>query len=337
MALKIIRTLCYFAEHPHNRIINKLDHLQSLLENRGFVVQTRRICFPPQSISAIDSWAIDPSIYLSIGTLDHSQAREAIKGFLSAKNIAFNLDLSQGVEMRDVELLLEIVQRNSKKTFSFAFTFNNAPASPFFPSASYQEPGFSLGLQPTDLAEGCSSLPAWLAEMKRTWEEISDCFADHPDFLGIDSSIAPLFDGNSSLVHFIKKLCGSFSKATTTDTFLRITEFIKKNNPKPVGLCGLMFPCLEDFELAEEYEQGRFSIERNIFLAMHSGLGVDTYPLGIDEAPERIRQILELLRGLSLRYGKPLSARFVSDGKARVGTKTNLENQYLKDVIVREL
>ena len=34
-----------------------------------------------------------------------------------------------------------------------------------------------------------------------------------------------------------------------------------------------------------------FSIERNLFLSLHSGLGIDTYPIGIDEQPERVLEI----------------------------------------------
>ena len=116
-----------------------------------------------------------------------------------------------------------------------------------------------------------------------------------------------------------------------------ITEFIKKENPRPIGLCGLMFPCLEDFELAEAYERGDFDLERNLFLSLHSGLGIDTYPIAINESPERVLDILRLLIGLSNKYKKPLSARFISDGKAKIGEMTKFGNQYLKNVILRKL
>lgn len=98
-----------------------------------------------------------------------------------------------------------------------------------------------------------------------------------------------------------------------------------------------MFPCLEDFELADEFEKGNFTVERNIYLSLHSGLGIDTYPIGIDESPQRVLEILKLIQGLSNKYNKPLSTRFVSDGKAKIGQKTDFQNQYLKDVVVRKL
>ena len=98
-----------------------------------------------------------------------------------------------------------------------------------------------------------------------------------------------------------------------------------------------MFPCLEDFELADEYESSNFSIERNIYLSLHSGLGIDNYPIGTDEKPERVLEILKLLQGLSNKYKKALSVRIVSDGKTKIGEKTHFQNQFLKDVIVRKL
>jgi uncharacterized protein (UPF0210 family) len=129
----------------------------------------------------------------------------------------------------------------------------------------------------------------------------------------------------------------TFEQSVTTDIYTRITKFIKEQNPKPVGLCGMMLPCAEDFELTAEYEQGNFSIERNVFLSLHSGLGIDTYPIGVDEKPERVLEILKLLQALSNKYYKPLSARFVSDGKAKIGEYTDFQNPYLKDCIVRSI
>jgi hypothetical protein len=173
--------------------------------------------------------------------------------------------------------------------------------------------------------------------MEDVWIEICEILSDNEHFLGIDSSVAPLFRNESSLIHFVKRLYGNFSASVTTDFFVRVTTFLSKRNPKPAGLCGLMLPCLEDFELAEEYAAGRFSIERNIFLSLHSGLGVDTYPIGIDENPERILQVLCLLQKLSARYAKPLSARFVSDGKTKIGEVSDFQNPYLHDVQIRPL
>ncbi len=334
---KIVRSICYFTRGRDAGPLEKLNDLERRLSRHGYVVQTRRICLAGGSVEEADSWTTDGSIYMSAGSLDRRKARTGMDRFLTAGNVAFNLNLSDGVEPGDVDLLFDIIRNAPGKTFRFAYTFNNRGSSPFFPSAAFEKEGFAIGLQSTDLTAGLTGLSDWLKRMKGVWLELCELLGDDDDFLGIDSSVAPLFREESSLVHFIKRLHGTFSRAVTTDAFLKITRFIKEENPRPVGLCGLMFPCLEDFELADEYEAGSFSIERNIFLALHSGLGVDTYPIGVDESRGRVLEILNLLRGLSTKYDKPLSARFVSDGKAGVGRLTAFENQYLKDVVIRKL
>jgi uncharacterized protein (UPF0210 family) len=164
-----------------------------------------------------------------------------------------------------------------------------------------------------------------------------ELLSEEEGFLGIDSSVAPMYSGNSSLVNIIRRFYGSFSASVTTDIFMKISRFVKAGNPKAVGLCGIMFPCLEDFELADEYDAGNFNIERNIFLSLHSGLGIDTYPIGVDESPERVFDILKVLNAFSRKYNKALSARFVSDGMTRIGEKSDFQNQYMKDVVIRPL
>jgi len=59
--------------------------------------------------------------------------------------------------------------------------------------------------------------------------------------------------------------------------------------------------------------------------------------LGIDENHDKVKGVLTLVQGLSNKHNKPLSVRFLSDGKAKIEQKTNFNNQYLKDVIVRSL
>ena len=337
MREKIIRGICYFSDTPDRGVLKGISRIAARLEDHGYALQTKRICFQGQTIREVDSLFRNERLFLSVGSLDRQSAGEQIHDFCRAENVAFHLDLSEGVVPKDTDLLFKIIEMKPEKTFSFAYTFRNARSSPFFPSAAYEKNGFSIGLQATDLAEGCSCLGEWLDSMKSVWEEICNLFQEQSDFLGIDSSVAPLFTGKGSLVNFIRRIGYSFPESTTRDVYLQISKYIRSNNPRPVGLCGLMFPCLEDFELAEEYDQGNFYVERNVYLSLHSGVGIDTYPIGIDESPARVFEILVLLKELSEKYGKPLSARFVSDGKARLGERTDFRNPYLKDVVVRPL
>lgn len=337
MTDKIIRSLCYFISQPSSQIVDRIEELTGILVDHDFTIQTKRICTNDNSIKKLDSIFRNTDLYQSVGTIDRQEAKKQFDDFLKAKNVSFNLDISANQTIEDVKFLKEMIKLSPQKTFLFAYTFTNTLSSPYFPSAFYNKDGFAIGLQSTNLSANCNSLNDWFYHMKTTWNEIIELFKNESDFLGIDSSVAPLFYGDSSFIHFIKKITGSFPQSVTTDIYLQISNFIKKQNPKSVGLCGLMFPCLEDFELAKEYENGNFSIERNLYLSLHSGLGIDTYPIGIDEKPARILEILRLLGQFSKKYNKPLSARFISDGKARIDDKSDFKNQYLKDVIIRPL
>lgn len=334
---KIIRTICVFEKSLSEKTNARLEYLADKLEKNGFEVQTKRVCSPSvQHIVGADK--VNDNYLFGVGALEKSTTKKELNNLLNSKNISFALDLSKNEVKRDDALVLfEIIKKNPDKTFNFAYVFNNPDSSPYFPSGSYSSNGFSIGLQPTDLAENCKTLNEWLIIMKKVWNEIYQLFKKEGDFLGIDSSIAPLFEGKSSFINFVKRLGYSFKNSTTSDIYIKTTNFIKTNNPKPIGLCGMMLPCLEDFELADEYEKGNFPVERNLFLSLQSGLGIDTYPIGIDQNIDRVLEILKLVQKLSNKHKKALSIRLVSDGKAKISEKTNFENQYLKDVIVREL
>lgn len=334
---KILRTICIFAKEVTPATITRLNKLAEIATQAGFQLQTKRLCSPSYGFTELEKLVNDPTIFSTVGTLSFDQAKQNLPDFYNTKNLVFfNVDLTnEDITTDHANLLFNVMKNKAEYTFRFTYTFNNALSSPYFPSAAYEKDGFSVGLQPTDLSENCNSIDEWLANMKGVWEELMELFGDEADFLGIDSSIAPLFKGSSSMVDFIKRIRMDFSKSTTTDTYLKITKFIKEENPKMVGLSGLMFPALEDFGLAEEYEAGNFSIERNIYLSLHSGLGIDTYPVGVDEEPERLVEVLKTVQGLSNKYGKPLSARFVSNGKAKIGEMSDFKNEYLKDVVVR--
>lgn len=335
---KIIRSICYFAKEPTDATESKLNELEQLFTQSGYNVQTKRLCSPQLIPNEFDAKISDKNIILGVGSYSLSHLRDMLPNIYKTSRVFFGLNLTnETISTSHVQILFDMIKNNPSSSFNFAYEFNNVASSPYFPSAEYQNDGFSIGLQSTDLTKNCTHLEQWFEKMKNTWNEICGLIQKYDDFLGIDSSVAPAYSDKSSLINFIKRLNMTFPQSATTDTYLTITEYIKKMNPKPVGLCGLMLPCLEDFELADEYEKGEFGIERNVFMSLHSGLGIDVYPIGVDEKPERVEQILKLLQKLSNKYKKPLSCRFVSDGKAKISEKTDFQNQYLKDVLVRAL
>jgi len=335
---KVVRTVCLFRQTVTEQDYKTLSDISSALEKNGFVIQTKRICLAKYDPDINDKELLEKDILLGLSSVTFSGLKKNIEDFIASSNKNINLDLSkEDISSEYVDVLFKIIIESPSRTFNFTYGFNLPTSSPYFPSAIYQQDGFSVGLQPTDLAEDCDSLDEWLERMREVWSELDGILSTFDGYLGIDSSVAPIFEDKGSLINFIKRIIGSFNESVDTDVYTRISKFLKENNPKPVGLCGLMFPCLEDFELADEYEKGNFSIERNIFLSLHSGLGIDTYPVAIDQNRERIVNVLRLVQQLSNKYNKPLSARFVSDGKAKIGEKTDFQNQYLKDIVVKEI
>lgn len=335
----MIRSICYFNREAHPEVLAKLQALEAKALAAGYPVQTLRICAPAVDIETLENRYPNPQngtpLLLSVGALSLEEAKAQAPQFLQSPRVFFHLPVHEACSPALVDWLLSLFRDHALKSFHFAFTFENVASSPFFPSSHYAQEGFSVGFQSTNWAEGCPSPEAWLAKQKEHWLRALDLFGKEADFLGLDSSIAPLGDGPSSLLYWIKQWYGSWEKAILTDFFMNLTRFIKQENPMPIGLCGLMLPCLEDFHLAAAYEQGQFSLERNLFLSLHSGLGIDTYPLGLDEDPERILGVLELTRRLAQRYGKPLSIRFISDGKSKIGQRSQFDNIYLREAVLR--
>lgn len=331
---KIIRSVCVFAQRVDDDAFARLGRIAGILAGAGFEIQTKRLCVP--DIDAVRPVPAD--VLISCGKVSPERYAADRERFVAAPGVSFTIDFGDSVLTLDnTGQLFDLVRASPIRTFEFAYGFNLPSSSPYFPSACHATDGFSVGLQPTDLAEGCQSAEEWFVEMEKVWDEVDALLAGEEGYLGIDSSVAPLFGEGSSLVGIVRRFGLTFPHSVTTDFYARLSAFIKGRNPRPVGLCGIMLPCLEDFILADEYEKGEFTIERNLFLSLHSGLGIDTYPIGIDESPERVLEILRLVRRLSDKYEKPLAVRFVSDGKAKIGERTDFRNKYLKDVIIRPL
>lgn len=324
---KIIRSLCTFKNGP----LTKEDHelvkdVQQRLHSHGFEIQTVR--------HTGGSFKDESTLLRGLGGKSRGWLSQHWKEFKENRDHSLFLN-EEELEEKDVEYLFDLIRTAPHKTFEFSYGFNIPGSSPYFPTSCYEEEGFSLGLQPTDLASDSSSLSEFKAKMCEVWLQLEEIFPEK-NFLGIDSSLAPM-GWEGSLIAPLERWFGPFDQLPLSSVFVELTKFIKEHNPKPIGLCGMMLPALEDFRLAELYERGAFSLERNLFLSLHSGLGIDTYPIGLDEDPAKVFQVLQLLQNLSHKYQKPLSARFISDGKAKIGEKLNLQSPYMTDVIVRSL
>eukprot|EP00698_Gefionella_okellyi_P000855 TRINITY_DN1074_c0_g1_i1.p1 TRINITY_DN1074_c0_g1~~TRINITY_DN1074_c0_g1_i1.p1 ORF type:complete len:342 (+),score=64.48 TRINITY_DN1074_c0_g1_i1:32-1027(+) len=329
---KIVRSICYFVETSDEvpNALQRLDLIEQRLLAANFQVQTKRVC----SKGADVPLNTPQGMRIACGAVAMNQVLDLLRNTV----LGVNLDVTTTtLTAEHVQLLFDVIAQAPHRTFDFCFAFTPSKSSPYFPSADYDRSGFSIGLQTPDLSVGCTSLQQWLDRQRGAWLEIDAMLTDMTDYLGIDSSVAPLDYGAGSFVEFLNRLAVPFEQTVLSDMYTTITKWLRQQNPRPVGLCGMMFPCLEDFALADLYQLGQFSVERNLFLSLHSGTGIDTYPIGVDESPERVLNILKCVQALSVKHNKPLSVRFVSDGKAKIGERTQFGNAYLHDVVVRAL
>ena len=336
----MIRSLCYFTENPKPALITRLRKLAAqLAQGLGLPVQTLRIALPPASPRKYEEQLVEhKDLLIGLGPWTIEQAKEYKEDYHTSPRCFFYAQ-TQDAEQDAFWLawLYETAQKAALKTFHYALSFEVPPSSPFFPSARFEQEGFSIGFQAFNWVEACPNPQAWLDKQSEIWDKTLKILAQEPDFLGIDSSLAPLGGGYGSWWALLERWGLTWEQAILSDFFTQLSSYLKRENPKPLGLCGLMFPCLEDEGLAQAYEIGAFSLERNLFVSLHSGLGVDTYPFGLDQNPAAFKRLIPLVRALSQKYKKPLSLRFISDGLARIGERTNFNNIYLKDVKLRAL
>jgi hypothetical protein len=337
LRVKIVRSICEFQEALPQAPWESLEERRRKCEDLGYSVQTLRLVYPG-SVGHLSDIERGASHLLALGVRSLREVDLIFDDFIDQPHVSLAIDGTSLEDMLPVATMVaELAGRAPEKMFEFSMVVNPAASSPYFPGAMYERSGYSIGLQSPSLREEGMSMGAWLSEMNSAWLELEDTFGQERDFIGIDSSVAPLGGGLGSFAEAAIAYKGSFSRAQTSDFFHSVSSWIRERNPRPAGYCGLMFPCLEDEGLSSLYEQGRFGVDTALFLSLHSGVGLDTYPIAMDEPPEILVDTLRLVRALSLKHRKSLSVRFVSDGIARVGHVTQFNNPYLQDVRVRSL
>src|SRR5258708_35449496 len=122
---KIIRSVCYFTDNPSEEVTSKLADIAKILEDKGYLIQTKRMCSTSHDIDALAGKAD----YLSIGTITYDEAIERLPKFYETNNLNFNIELAnEKIDEKYVNLLFKIIGERPDKTFSFTFVFNNAPS-----------------------------------------------------------------------------------------------------------------------------------------------------------------------------------------------------------------
>ena len=232
------------------------------------------------------------------------------------------------------------IDPNGFANLQFAALANVPAGVPFFPAA-YHQPGQGMAVA---LAIECAdevvqafgknlSLAAARMDLLRRLEDaavrITESAAELFDssgvrFLGFDFSPAPYPSDACSLGGGLEAVGqntvgrdGSLAAAAV------IADTLDQGNWQRAGFNGLMLPVLEDSVLAKRAAEGTFSVKDLLMYSAVCGTGLDTVPIPGDSSEDEIAAILFDVAALSVRLGKPLTARLMPIPGKKAGDQTN--------------
>ncbi len=216
----------------------------------------------------------------------------------------------------------------------FAALANVKPFTPFLPAA-YHHPGsgpaISLAVEcadavleaftpQRDLEESRGFL---LALLEETAEKLTKLIqpqlaGTRIAFKGFDFSPAPFPEDWCSLGGATEKLgLEHIGGVGSLSAIAIIADTLDRGKWLKAGFNGMMLPLLEDSILAKRAEEGLLSVKDLMLYATMCGTGLDTVPLAGDITLEQLESVLMDISAISVRLGKPLTARLMPiPGKA---------------------
>lgn len=348
-----------------------LSELKSALGDEGWEVQTTRLATTPfgyfangkarlKLIQDLEDLAGQQGFtYLSAGParLFHEEEYQEVPEILaSTQNVFLSAPLThprKGISIRAVRDCARIIAKAATITsdgftnLRFCATSHVKPFTPFFP-ASYSygaEMSFAFAMECADaavnafgeasnLSEGRDQLVATLnnaaVEIERIALQISRSYGI--EFKGFDFSPAPFPEEWCSVGKALESLgvsqLGSMGSLAAAAILM---DTLDQGQWRRTGFNGLMLPVLEDSTLASRSETGVFSVKDLLMYSAVCGTGLDTVPLPGDISEERIEGLLMDIAALSLRLGKPLTARLMPVPGLKSGEKTSFDFAFFKN------
>lgn len=260
-----------------------------------------------------------------------------------------------GVVGESVRLIRYLAENSpeGQANFNFAATALVEPYAPFYPASWHDGPGhrFSIGLESANVVAEVFAAAGYdpaLAEARLRQE-----LAGHADavealareaasgsrwaYVGIDPTPAP-FDGFASIGAALESFSGGALGGSGTLTGAAVVTGAVRSLPVlRVGLQGLMLPVLEDSRIAQRWGEGRLSIDSLLSYSSVCGTGLDTVPLPGEVSDARLFRILGDVASLSVRWGKPLTARLLPVPGRRAGEATAFQSPFLTNTVLQPL
>jgi uncharacterized protein (UPF0210 family) len=250
------------------------------------------------------------------------------------------------------------LSNNGFDNFRIGVSCNCKPHTPFFPF-SYHEgenDGFSIALEIVDMF-----IDVIQTHLKHGIEVVRDELVDLMskelfqinelalrienetglDFKGIDASLAPFPNGESSVGKILELLgVDDFGSSSTLFFTSFLTNIIKnslgKSGVRQVGFNGVMYSLLEDDCLALRAKQKNFSLESLTLYSSLCGCGVDMVPVPGDILQEEISGMIMDVAGMAVTLKKPLGFRILPIPAKEANELTNFNYDFLVDTRIME-
>lgn len=251
-----------------------------------------------------------------------------------------------------------LLSNNGFDNFRVGVSCNCKPHTPFFPFSYHSgDDGFSIALETVDLfldvierkiGKGIDSVREELVELLSyellRIEKLAKKIERETGlrYLGLDASLAPFPNGDSSVAKVIEMLgVEDFGSSSTLFFTSFLTNIIKNTIGSTkilnAGFNGVMFSLLEDDILALRAKQRNFNLDSLILYSSVCGCGVDMVPVPGDILVEEIAAITMDVAGLSLTLNKPLGLRVLPIPNKNKNEITNFNHDFLVDTRIMQI
>jgi uncharacterized protein (UPF0210 family) len=323
---------------------SEMENPVPVTERSDLARQLEAECF----VHGIDYAAVGPALP------EELEAFDAIPSILSATENIFTsaiiADQASGLSLQASRACARAIQAISKiqsngfANVRFAALANVPAGVPFFPAAYHRggPPALAIAAEAADLPVHVLETSTSLREVRQsligTIETQATTLAHNTErvirehnirFLGIDLSYAPYPDKERSLGTALEALglpsvggVGSAAAAAFLADCLDCADFPR------VGFCGLFLPVFEDQVLAKRAAEGILNLSDLLLYSTLCGTGLDTIPLPGDASVEALTGVLIDLGAVSLRHGKPLTARLMPIPGKSAGDEVKFNFEY---------
>lgn len=247
---------------------------------------------------------------------------------------------------------------NGFDNFRVGVSCNCAPHTPFFPFAYHQGVhGFSVALETVDAFIDIISKhenggveivrDALVGYLRENLVAINDIGMEIEiqtgvRFLGIDASLAPFPNGESSVARVVEMLShedfGSFGSLYFTSFLTDIIKVaIHRSRCRYVGFNGVMYSLLEDDYLARRNKQKNLTLDGLILYSSVCGCGIDMVPVAGDILEEEIESLILDTAGLAITLRKPLGVRVLPINGRSPNEVTSFNYDFLVDTRIMKI